>query len=131
MAKRKNKPGAGRPFIVLTDEQLKLLDSLASIHCTNEEIAAMLDISSDTLVRNYAERIDKAKQGGRASLRRRQWIASEPGKPGAVNMLQWLGKQLLGQKERIEQTNFDGDDLLTDEQLKEKIERLLAQMDKK
>jgi hypothetical protein len=90
--KRKNKPGAGRPFRTDIDEAM--LVKLARIHCTMKEIAACLDCSVDLLERNYAELIKKSQSEGKASLRRMQYLCAEKGN---VGMMIWLGKQLLGQ----------------------------------
>jgi hypothetical protein len=59
----------------------------------------MTDVSKDTLERNYAALIQKGKEEGKASLRRTQYLAAQKGN---VTMMIWLGKQLLGQKERAE-----------------------------
>lgn len=129
MGSRGPKKGkGGRPREEVDPEEI---EKLASIHCTNEEIAAVLGVSEDTITRNFADRIKSGKARGRASLRRRQWASSEPGKAGSVSALIWLGKQLLGQKDQIEQTNKDGDAQLTDEQLKAKIESMINQRNKK
>lgn len=73
------------------------LEKLAAIHCTNEEIAAVLGCSSDTLTRRFAEHIKKGKANGRASLRRQQWALAQNNN---ATMLIWLGKQLLGQTDK-------------------------------
>lgn len=74
-----------------------LVEKLASIHCTMEEIASVCDCSVDTLERRFAELIKKAKDKGKSSLRRHQW---ESAQKGNVTMLIWLGKQLLGQTDK-------------------------------
>lgn len=99
------KRGRGRPRIELNEP---LLRQLARINCTHEEIAATLTaagtpISTDTLARNFADCIEQERAAGRASLRRRQWAKALT--EGNTQMLKWLGKNELGQKERIE---FDG-----------------------
>lgn len=82
-----------------------LVEKLASIHCTMEEIASICNCSVDTLERRFAETIKVAKDKGRSSLRRYQWEGAQKGNPA---MLIWLGKQLLGQKDisRIELTEI-------------------------
>lgn len=84
-----------RPKKQIDPEQV---ENLAAIHCTNEEIAAALGCSADTLTRRFADRIKKGKARGRASLRRKQW---ELAQKGNATMLIWLGKQLLGQSDRV------------------------------
>lgn len=95
-AKKKGKGGgAGRPRLVIDKD---LLEQLAKIQCTMEEIAAVLGCSVDTLERNFADTIKKGKDEGKASLRRLQWKGAQDGKPA---MLIWLGKQVLAQKETV------------------------------
>ena len=60
-----------------------------------KEMAAILGCSVDTLERNYADVIDKAREGGKMTLRRHQFRMAE----NNVAMAIWLGKQYLGQKE--------------------------------
>lgn len=76
----------------------KLLEDLAGIGCTNEEIAHVAGCSSDTLTRNYAEHIKSGRENAKVSLRRKQWAVAMNGSTG---MLIWLGKQMLGQGERV------------------------------
>ena len=88
-------------------------EKAAALMCTGEEIAALCDISYDTLERrvkelgyeNYAEWYKKHSADGRKALRRWQM---ESAKKGNATMQIWLGKQYLGQKEpktEIEQTD--------------------------
>lgn len=76
------------------DEQL--IYRLAKIHCTMEEISAITKVSVNTLERRFGGIIKEAKEHGRASLRRYQYLLA---KKGNLGMLIWLGKQLLGQRE--------------------------------
>ena len=94
MEKKKNK--VGRPKIKIDE---KVLENLAGILCTNEEIASFFNCSSDTLTRNFAESIKKGRDKGKISIRRLQY---EKAQTGNTTMLIWLGKQLLGQKDKIE-----------------------------
>ena len=96
MAKAKTdsteKRGRGRPRIEI---DVKILEGLARIQCNMKEMAAILGCSVDTLERNYADVIDKAREGGKMTLRRHQFRMAE----NNVAMAIWLGKQYLGQKE--------------------------------
>jgi hypothetical protein len=82
------------------------IDSMLHIQCTGEEIASILDISYDTLERccrrdkkmKFAEYSTMKRQGGKASLRRKQWAMADKN----VAMAIWLGKVMLGQKETQE-----------------------------
>jgi AraC-like DNA-binding protein len=76
---------------------LHQLDQLARIHCTYEEIAAVLGCSTDTLARRFAERIEKGREEGKMSLRRVQFRAALL---GSTTMMIWLGKQHLGQADQ-------------------------------
>ena len=71
---------------------------LAKLWCTQEEIAAHLNCSVDTLDRRFAEIIKKGKEDGKASLRRMQWRSAADGN---VTMQIWLGKTILKQKEEV------------------------------
>lgn len=83
------------------------LDKLCGMQCTKTEIADFLEISEDTIERaikrefkvNYAEYYEQKAAKGRISLRRKQYdVASS----GNVTMLIWLGKQYLGQSDKLE-----------------------------
>ena len=88
----KNK--GGRPKVKVDPQ---IIENMASIHCTNKEIAEVLSISVDTLQRNFPDLLQKGRANGKAKLRRLQWQKAEEGNP---TMLIWLGKQLLEQKEQ-------------------------------
>ena len=88
------KPAVGRPKIKLDTQ---MLEDLAAIFCTNKEIASIMNCSTDTLVRNYADHIKKGRDKGKSSLRRKQW---EKAMEGNTTMLIWLGKQYLEQKDQ-------------------------------
>ncbi len=77
-----------------------LVEKLAAIHCTTPEIAAIVDCSVDTLERRFAAILAKGKSKGKTKLRRLQWESAEKGN---VVMQIWLGKQILGQSDQIEQ----------------------------
>lgn len=92
----------GRPKKVIDYETV---EKLASIMCTQEEIASFLDLSVRTLQRDsefcriYKKGLDKA----RMSLRRKQFAMSDTNPTMAI----WLGKQYLGQRDKNE-TRIDG-----------------------
>ncbi len=88
--KTKNKGGR------LKEVDAELVEKLASIFCTQEEIAYVAGCSVDTLERRFAEVIKKGKEKGKASLRRLQWQSAEKGN---ITMQIWLGKQHLGQRD--------------------------------
>jgi hypothetical protein len=77
-----------------------LVKKLASIQCTMIEIAAVVGCSVDTLERRYADIIKEGKENGKMSLRRKQYEVAMTGNTG---MLVWLGKQYLGQSDKVEE----------------------------
>lgn len=87
-----------RPF-KLKDEQLKILEQLAAINCSYEEMGAVMGINPSNLTRNYAQLIESGRAKGRMSLKRKQY---EMANGGNVALLIWLGKQLLGQSDKRE-----------------------------
>lgn len=86
-----------RPRLKIDPDQV---EKLAAIGCTMGEMASIMSCSVDTLERRYAERIEKGRSNRKMRLRHKQTqVALE----GNVVMLIWLGKQELGQSEKIEQ----------------------------
>lgn len=77
------------------------------MQCTLEEICAWFECSEDTIERavkrekgkSFADYFKEKRVAGLVSLRRAQMRAAIKGNP---TMLIWLGKQLLGQKEKHE-----------------------------
>ena len=95
-----------RPVIEIKTEQF---ESLCNLQCTLTEIAGFFKCSEDT-IENWCKRTYKASfsecykkysQGGKISLRREQWKKE---KKGNSSMLIWLGKQWLGQTDKVENT---------------------------
>lgn len=84
---------------------IELLEKLASIQCTNDEICSIIKIDERTLQRRFADVIKLGREQGKASLRRLQWEAA---KKGNTAILIWLGKQYLGQKDKIDFAEDDG-----------------------
>jgi hypothetical protein len=79
------------------------LEKLASMQCTDEEIAHWFNVSTRTIERKrkspaFAETIARGKSKGKISLRRSQLKLVEQGNPA---MAIWLGKQYLGQTDEV------------------------------
>ena len=95
---------------------------LAEIQCTINEIAHVLGVSDTKLKRDTEFRAiyDQAREKGKTSLRRLQWAAA---RRGSTAMLIWLGKQYLGQTDRVESAVTVSRDVrsLTDDELAEII----------
>ena len=79
------------------------VEKLASIQCTQEEIANFLDISVRTLQRDeeFCRLYKKGQDNGKMSLRRYQFKLAEKNTSMAI----FLGKQYLGQRDVIETDN--------------------------
>lgn len=105
----------GRPKKPINYE---LVLDLASIFCTQDEIANIIGVSKRTLLRDdtfvttYQKGIDNAK----SSLRRTQFNLA---KKGNATMAIWLGKQYLQQKEPKQEFDID-----TNKEVVEQIKQL-------
>lgn len=89
------------------------VEKLASIQCTQEEIASFLDVSVRTLTRDkeFCRLYKKGMDNGKMSLRRHQWKLAERYPAMAI----FLGKQYLGQTDKVETTIATIDDNLRNE----------------
>jgi hypothetical protein len=92
----------GRPKKQIDMQQL---EALCRIQCTEEEIAAVLGVSTEWLRYNkknkaFLEVMQSGREKGKTSLRRKQY---EMAMMGDRVMLIWLGKQYLGQSDKMEQ----------------------------
>lgn len=122
MAEEKNK--GGRPKKVIDYETV---EKLAALFCTQDEIAAFLNLDVKTLRADdkFMELYKKGQEKGKCSLRRHQY---ECAKKGNSAMLIWLGKQYLGQSEKMAIVNSDiGDDELT-KSIKAKMQEVKKEM---
>jgi len=105
----------GRPKKVIDEE---LVRDLASIGCTWKEIASVVGCAETLLMRRFASIIKDGHEHFKSSLRRLQYKAAQNGN---VAMLIWLGKQVLGQRERVEHS--------ADEDTADKVIKALKAMD--
>lgn len=100
--------GRGRPKVEIDQ---KLFKKLCGMFCTKEEIAGIFECSEDTIERwckrtyhmNFADVFKKESAMGKMSLRRNQFKLSEKSAAMAI----FLGKNYLGQRDSIEQTNTE------------------------
>lgn len=103
----------GRPRKVITSKGAEFIESLSKIMCTEEEIAQLLDTSLDTLLNAdnkevFRSAINRGKSNGKQSLRRMQYQLAMKGN---VKMLIWLGKQVLGQSDKLDtNANINADE---------------------
>jgi hypothetical protein len=105
--------GAGRKAAQI---DLRELEKLSSLQCSDEEIAAWFGVSVRTIQTRrkqslFAEAMRRGQARGRISVRRAQWRLLEAGNgPIAV----WLGKNLLGQKDTMQITGANGGPVQTE-----------------
>lgn len=92
---------AGRPKKKI---DYQTVEKLANIQCTQEEISNFLGISTRTLQKDkeFLRIYKKGLENGKMSLRRMQFKKANDGN---VSMLIWLGKQYLGQTDKVEKNN--------------------------
>lgn len=105
----------GRPKLVLNDTGKEIITKMAEIMCTDEEIAACLGITVETLQNTdnntaFLECKQKGNGRGKKALRRVQFDIA---KKGNAAMAIFLGKQWLGQKEYVE-TKAEGKVVIVD-----------------
>ena len=91
----------GRPKKQINE---KTVANLASIFCTKDEIASVVECSVETLNRRFGDAIRNGRNKGKASLRRKQWECAQNGNQ---HMLMFFGKQYLGQSDKIENSFND------------------------
>lgn len=89
----------------MTDKFDQIVE-LAKIQCSKAEIAAVLGISTDDFAEmiksdvNIAAAIEYGEKFGQISIRRKQFEIMES---GSADMAKWLGKQYLGQSDKVDQ----------------------------
>ena len=110
----------GRPKLELSETAIS---ALAERGLTQEDCAAVLGCSVDTIQRRYLAVYNTGFTKAKASLRRKQF---EMAIGGNVTMLVWLGKNLLGQRDKHELTGVDGSPLIPDVDREEIIGKLLG-----
>jgi len=94
----------GRPLFDVNWDQV---DELCAIQCTGEEIAGVLGCDYDTLATAckrekhlaFSDYFKQKASNGKMSLRRTQYTTAMEGNP---TMLVWLGKNWLGQTDKLE-----------------------------
>lgn len=94
------------------------MEKLLTLQCTLAEITAWFKCSEDTIERackrehemTFAEYSAEKRELGKVSLRRVQW---QKALAGNVKMLIWLGKNTLGQAEKIEARTQEQSTVLT------------------
>lgn len=99
---------AGRPRKEIDQREF---EKLCALQCTRSEICSWFDVSEPTLIewckRTYGGKdfltvFREKSEKGKISLRRRQWQLAEKSPAMAI----FLGKNILGQTDKVEQTNI-------------------------
>jgi len=75
------------------------IQKLVSYGCSIVEIGDYFGCHETLIHKKYSEFIKKGRSDQKIKLRKLQWEAA---KKGNITMLIWLGKQILGQKEKVE-----------------------------
>jgi hypothetical protein len=127
MAKRGPKPRGP-----VSEEDFKQFESLLGIQCTLEEVASFYNVDVKTIQARCEEHYglkfsqisEQKRANGKISLRRKQF---QKAMDGNIVMLIWLGKQYLGQVDKVEAVHEDKKDPLDELTL----EQLQAEIDKR
>lgn len=112
------KTGPKGPTKPMDDKQFEQMLGMVRIQCTQDEICGILGMTEPTLdarlkERGYKNFLDCYKRHGdegRASLRRMQWKSAEEGN---VTAQIWLGKQVLGQRDKHETDHISSNGTMT------------------
>jgi hypothetical protein len=88
---------AGRPKKTFTEKDIEQIKVLARCHCPDTEIAAFMGVAERTIQRHFGALLKEEREAGRANLRSWQFAAAQRGN---ITMMIWLGKQLLGQRDK-------------------------------
>lgn len=99
----------------------EIFENLCKIQCTEEEIYSWFGVSKETLIRwckntygsDFATAFKNLSNQGKISLRRAQIKKATTGKMDTT-MLIWLGKQYLGQTDKVETENVERVQIIND-----------------
>ena len=95
-----------RPKAIVDETEV---EKLAAMFCSLEEIASFFNVNISTIQRRFAQAIDRGRNKGKISLKRKQYLVAMDGN---VQMLIWLGKQHLDQKDKKEISAEDGSNVV-------------------
>lgn len=113
----KRKKGQFQPKQIDTEK----LFELSSIGCTNKEMATILGVSDDTLVRNHADLIARGREHAKESVRRMLWKHAQS--QGNAIALRYLIHNIL--KEKLDDPSLNVSlahyEKLTDEEIRQII----------
>ena len=80
------------------------VEKLASFGCTNTEIAEFYGCDESLIRKSFSEYLTKGRSKGKIRLRQLQWKSAEKGN---VSMQIFLGKNILGQKDKLEEAELE------------------------
>ena len=80
------------------------IEKLASYGCSYTEIAEFYGCDESLIRKSYSESLLKGRAKGKIRLRQLQWKSAEKGN---VTMQIFLGKNILGQQDKIETSELD------------------------
>ena len=80
------------------------LQKLAKLGCTNKEMGDFFGCSADLLEKSYSDILLKGRAEQKIRLRQLQWKRAENGN---VTMQIFLGKNILGQQDKLEENQLD------------------------
>jgi len=102
------------------------VEELASIGCTDREIATFFGVKEDTLRRNFADNLAKGREFQKTRLRRLMFKAAENLNPA---ILIFLSKNILGMTDQPLQTEANAPLPWTDDE-EENVEELQEEFEK-
>ena len=106
------------------------VEKLAAMFCTDEEIAHFFDCCQNVIRRRFRIQLHRGRSVGKMSLKRKQY---DQAMGGNTAMLIWLGKQYLGQRDKMEQEIRDvtpgrkSVETMTDEELEAELKKHAAE----
>tara|TARA_R100000654_G_scaffold24386_1_gene47248 strand:- start:96 stop:401 length:306 start_codon:yes stop_codon:yes gene_type:complete len=80
------------------------VEKLASYGCSNTEIAEFYGCDESLIRKSFSEYLTKGRAKGKIRLRQLQWKSAEKGN---VSMQIFLGKNILGQKDKLEEAELE------------------------
>jgi len=89
------------------DSNRDLVERLAAIGTTDEELGFVLGMAEKSVQNHYRLELDKGRANLRTALRKAQFESAVNDKNST--MLIWLGKNYLGQKDSRHDVNHTGD----------------------
>lgn len=91
---------AGRPKKQFSEKDIEQIKVLARCHCPDSEIAAFMECGEMTIRRHFGTLLKEWREAGKSNIRAKQYQLAMQ---GDKTMLIWLGKQILGQSEKVAQ----------------------------